>query len=288
MNAQVEFRDKFIAFVDILGFSSKVEQAEKGEELHLSDLIDFCSALAQRDHTKGIAEYGPTTCPESSRISRGLDYEVTQVSDCAVISAEVSPAGIVHLVQHVSACAFRLLRSGIMVRGYVTRGRIFHRGNQFMGTGYQKAISEEKQVGAFRWPLDETATPFVEVDPVVVDYVNKDTDKCVRDVFKMWSNTDENGITAIFPFKRLIQLAEDFALSDLEKCRENVEVVENWIFDFLHKLDLQLQRAERGANEKAKYYRLFLYEQLNECDKLKKDLDLLGQPSVRISVSQKR
>ena len=115
----------------------------------------------------------------------------------------------------------------------------------------------------------------------------KDTDKCVRDVFKMWSNTDENGITAIFPFKRLIQLAGDFALSDLEKCRQNVEVVKNWIFDFLHKLDLQIQSAERGANEKAKYYRLFLYEQLNACDKLKKDLDLFGQPSVRISVSPK-
>ena len=288
MTSQIEFSDKFIAFVDILGFSSKVEKAEKGEDLQLSDLIEFCSALAQRDYTNQIAESGPRICPESSCISPRLDYEVTQVSDCAVISAEVSPSGIVHLVQHVSACAFRLLRSGIMVRGYITRGRIFHKDNQFMGTGFQKAVIEEKAVGAFRWPLDDTATPFVEVDPAVVEYINQDTDKCVRDVFKMWSSTDENGIAAIFPFKRLIQLAEDFAFSDREKCRKNVEVVENWIYDFLHRLDMQVQRAERGANEKAKYYRLFLYEQLSECDKLKKDLDLLAQPAVRVTVPPTR
>ena len=267
MTSQIEFRDKFIAFVDILEFSSKVEQAEKGEDVQLADLIELCSALAQRDHTFGIAEYGLTICPESPCISRSLDCEVTQVSDCAVISAEVSPAGIVHLVQHVSACAFRLMRSGVMVRGYITRGRIFHNGNQFMGTGYQKAVNEEKHIGAFRWLLDETATPFVEIDPAVVGYVNKDTDKCVQDVFGMWSNTDENGITAIFPFNRLIQLAESFAIGEIDEWKNNVEKVENWIFNFLHRLDFQMQRAGWKANEKAKYYRLYLYEQLDACDR---------------------
>ena len=160
MTSEPQLREKFIAFVDILGFESKVEAVEKGE-LRLSDLLGYCSKLAQESHTKDIAEHGPMICPKSKFKSQGLDYEVTQVSDCAVISAEVSPAGVINLLHHVSASVFGLMTKGIMVRGYISRGNIFHRNNQFIGTGYQNALHKEKEVGAFRFQLDETSTPFV-------------------------------------------------------------------------------------------------------------------------------
>lgn len=270
MTSEPQFHDKFIAFVDILGFESKVEAVEK-HELRLSDLLEYCSKLSQKSHVKNIAEFGPIICPESRYKSRDLDYEVTQISDCAVISAEVSPAGVINLLQHVSACVFGLMAKGIMVRGYVSRGNIFHRNNQFIGTGYQNALRKEKEVGAFRFPLDETSTPFVEIDPVVVKYIKEETDQCVQDVFNGLSREDENGIAVIFPFQRLSDLAGG-NIMDEEECKKNLSVIRGWINDFLEKLDEQSPPSDSKANRKSSYYKRFLKEQLNECNHIEEFL----------------
>ena len=158
MNSEPQLYEKFIAFVDILGFESTVESLERPQGAQLSDLLKFCSKLAQESHKKNVADHGPVICPESRYNSRDLDYEVTQVSDCVVVSTEVSPAGIMNLLQHVSACVFGLMTKGVMVRGYITRGNIYHRGGQFIGSGYQNAWRMEKNVKAFRLPLDPTST----------------------------------------------------------------------------------------------------------------------------------
>lgn len=191
MRPEALLQDKFVAFVDILGFQSKVNSLEECEGFGLSDLLELCSKLSQKSHVDSIAEYGPVICPESQCTSRGLSYEVTQISDCAIISVEISPAGIINLLQHVSACVFGLLTRGVMVRGYLTRGSIYHRDNQFIGTGYQHALQMEKEVSAFRMPTDSTSTPFVEIDADVVKYVREETDRCVKEIFNRLTKEDD-------------------------------------------------------------------------------------------------
>ncbi len=280
MTTEALLQDKFVAFVDILGFESKVDSLEEGEGPGLSDLLELCSKLSQKSHVDGITEYGPVICPASRYTSRGLDYEVTQVSDCAVISAEVSPAGIINLLQHVSACVFGLLTRGVMVRGYVTRGAIYHRENQFIGKGYQHAFQKEKQVSAFRLSTDSTSTPFVEIDADVVKYIKEETDQCVREIFKRLTKEDDNGIAVVFPFYKLSNLAGQ-NIGDEEKCRESLKVVRKWIADFLEKLNAQSPSSDTRANSKAVYYRNFLKEQLEECDQIEELLHTLKQPAVK-------
>lgn len=280
MTAGPQLQDKFIAFVDILGFESKVESLETHDGTNLSDLLEFCSTLSQQSHTTSIAHYGPIICPASRYISRDLDYEITQVSDCAVISVEISPAGAINLLQHVSACAFGLMTKGIMVRGYVTRGTIYHRNNQFIGTGYQNAFRKEKQVSAFRFPLDESATPFVEIDPAIVKYVKEETDQCVRKIFKRLTKEDDNGITVVFPFRGLADLAGQ-NIGDEETCRRSLNVVREWIADFLKQLSSQSSCSESGAAQKSMYYKKFLEAQLDECTRIEEALKLMKEPAVR-------
>ena len=269
MTPEPQFQDKFIAFVDILGFKSKVEAVEKGKGLRLSDLLEYCSKLAQPAHTRDISDHGPMICPESRYKCRDLDYEVTQISDCAVISVEVSPAGVINLLHHVSASVLGLLKNGTMVRGYVSRGNIFHRDNQFMGTGYQDALRKEREVKAFRLPLDGTSTPFVEINPVVVKYIKTETDQCVREIFNRLSREDENGITVIYPFQRLSNLVgED--IMDAKNCKESLDVVRGWIKQFIAKLDSQSPHSDSEANQKAQYYRRLLNEQLEACNTIER------------------
>lgn len=90
----IEFKDKFIGFVDILGWEKKVEAAEAGTGLSLAELIDVLKELGTPEDQSRFEQYGPMTCPASTYIQRDLDFRLTQVSDCVIVSSEISPAGV--------------------------------------------------------------------------------------------------------------------------------------------------------------------------------------------------
>ncbi len=95
-----EFRDKFIGFVDILGFKQMVAAAAAGTGMSLTELLECLKRLGAPEDQEHFRKYGPTTCPGSIYVQRDLDFQLSQVSDCVVVSSEVSPAGVINLVHH--------------------------------------------------------------------------------------------------------------------------------------------------------------------------------------------
>lgn len=95
MSSRAQFKDKFIAFVDVLGFKSLVESAEAGTSLSLDELLEILEGLASNDQRSTFDKYGPKVCPNSPRIDRSIDFRITQVSDSLIVSSEVSPAGVI-------------------------------------------------------------------------------------------------------------------------------------------------------------------------------------------------
>ena len=281
MTGEPEFREKFIAFVDILGFEAKVADAAGHEELQLADLLGFCASLSQEAHTKDIADVGPMICPESPCVARNLDYQVTQISDCAIISAEVSPAGVINLLHHVASAVFGLMMKGIMVRGYISRGNIYHTDHQVIGPGYLEALRKEKEVVAFGLPHDTTSTPFVEIDPAVVSYVKHETDACVRELFKEMTREDSRGKAAIFPFQRLSDIVGG-NIMNAELCKESLKITREWIGIFLQRLNAQAPASNLEASQKSIYYKRLLEEQLEHCDHIEDFLRRLREPAVRL------
>jgi hypothetical protein len=93
-----EFENKFIAFVDRLGFKTFVANAEKGTSPTLAQLLETTSLLGSGDERARFEKYGPTCCPHAPRIDRNLDFRVTQITDCAIVSAEVSAAGAINII----------------------------------------------------------------------------------------------------------------------------------------------------------------------------------------------
>ena len=177
----MEFKEKFIGFVDILGFKELVQASEGGTGKPLLELLEMLKKLGSLEDRKQFNKYGPTICPESTYVKRDLDFQLTQVTDCVIVSSEVSPAGVINLINHCWDVVIKLLKEGIMCRGYITRGSIYHTDTQFLGSGYQEAY--EKEVTAFKCEADERGTPFVEVDPVVCNYVRNSDDECVKKCF---------------------------------------------------------------------------------------------------------
>ncbi len=194
----VHAKDKFIAFIDVLGFTNLVEQAE-AEGGDFTRALELAAALGDRGDSDIYKDLGPTTCPCSTYVAKDLDFQLTQISDCVVVSAEVSPAGLVNLISHCSGIAIRLLQKGALCRGFITRGAIHHEPGQFIGTGYMNAYKREAEVAFLRADEAEKGTPFIQIDEVVLDYAANHTDRCVQEQLARATRSDGE-YRAIYPF----------------------------------------------------------------------------------------
>lgn len=197
-----KFEERFIAFIDILGFKSMVEASESGSGRPIAELIALMADLGTAELKAERVGLGRSICPMSDRLTAHAGFEITQASDCAIVSTEISPAGAITILEHCWKAAMALLRKGVLIRGYVTRGSVHHAGSVFLGTGYHSAYQREQGVTAFRLDGEEVGTPFVEIDPVVQDYIRTATDSCVREMTERMTRS-AGDVMAIFPFRRL-------------------------------------------------------------------------------------
>ncbi len=281
---ETEFKEKFIGFVDILGFKNLVEAAERGTGMPLREILGLVKELGTSEDRMEFIKYGPTTCPGSKYVQRDLDFRLTQISDCVVVSVEVSPAGVINLVKHCWGAVIKLLAKGVMCRGYITRGSVYHTDTQVIGTGYQEAYSKECLVTAFRREADERGTPFVEVDPVVCDYVRDQGDSCVKEMFSRFVKED-GSVTAIFPFQRLQHsfiigdyLEHKFDPKEERQFNRNImSMIENMKECVMSLVD----RSKPDALSKASHYIAALDAQLDVCKKTDEMIDMLETPFPR-------
>jgi hypothetical protein len=278
--SDTDFKDKFIAFVDVLGFKKLVEAAETGTGMPLSNLLEVLKEFGGPKDRKIYEQYGPKVCPNSTYIHRDLGFRITQISDCVIVSSEVSPAGVINLVGHCWGAVIQLLTKGIMCRGYITRGSVYHTDDQIMGSGYQKAYGQESQVTAFKREAKERGTPFVEIDPVVCGYVRDHGDSCVKEMFSRYVKTDGE-VTALFPFQRL---AHSFIIAGLgytfdpeheKQFNQNTRLM---IQNLKERVMALVDRSNPSAVSKAEHYMAALDAQLEECARTDEMIDMLCSP----------
>jgi hypothetical protein len=171
-----------------------------------------------------------------------------------------------------------------MCRGYITKGRVFHTETQIIGTGYQRALENEKDVAAFKREADERGTPYVEVDKAVTDYVTSCGDWCVKEMFSRCVKSDGE-ISAIFPFKRL---AHRFVIEgaghpfDADRERRANANVRSTIRQTKERVQSFVDQSNSSAVRKADHYVAALDAQLVQCDKTDSFIDAMmssGAPS---------
>jgi hypothetical protein len=271
--------DKFIGYVDLLGFTQLVELAETGVGRSAAEINDLARLLGSPAQRNEYEEHGPIICPESAYINRNLDFRLTQITDCIIVSAEISPAGIINLVQQCWIAVFRVLKAGYMCRGYITKGKIFHIDGQFFGSGYLEAVNKEKGVAAFKRHADERGTPFVEIDPVVSAYI-RDCDACVKEMYERFVRTEGN-VDAIFPFQAL---AHSFMLGGFgskfepERERASIDNMRKDIKKLMDGIRRSVDPSNVSAVRKSEHYLGALEAQLRMCDESEDLLGALEQP----------
>jgi hypothetical protein len=261
-----------------MGFEALV-RASDSDPLAVAQIVELQNDLHCKDIAGVLATRGPMICPCAPWLEKSLDFQVTQVSDSLLVSAEVSPAGLINLLNQCFVAVFRLLQKGHMCRGYVKRGIIYHDKDRFIGSGFIDAYGKEKLVSIFKRDDDDVGTPFVEIDPEVVAYVKACGDDCVKKIFDRMTKSDGE-MTAIFPFKRLghsFLIAAPGMSFDAEKERKSVNVVRTWIRDFKRDIAKHIDPTNKKAIRKSEHYLNALDAQLSNCDVTDKMIGTLSK-----------
>jgi hypothetical protein len=128
------YENRYVAFVDILGFSSLVRQITKDPLLY-GEIIDTLT-LMQKHSAQDLQQ------PDSS-------FLVHYFSDGVVLSIPVSAEGLWQLLLSIDALSSNLLQKGIFARGGVAKGLVHHDEKIMFGEGFLDAYYLESEVAKY-------------------------------------------------------------------------------------------------------------------------------------------
>jgi hypothetical protein len=124
---QDEYKDRYVAFLDLLGFKALVCAAENDESEHFR-LREVLERLNQ------------TLCNNSL-----CGFRFTHFSDCIIITCDSVPEALIQIFASVDILTRNLLQYDVLVRGGITRGGAFHSSQYVYGTAVSRAAVIENR-----------------------------------------------------------------------------------------------------------------------------------------------
>ena len=137
----IVFKQHVVAYLDILGFSEFIEQAENNKSGELKNLEKLLfSIIPKKIQLDGF----------ESRFPDELEIKCLSSSDSIIISAPVD-TNISHYYPSLFSISIKaiqiahaLLEIGFLVRGALSVGNAYRSESNIVGTGYQDAVNGEK------------------------------------------------------------------------------------------------------------------------------------------------
>ena len=147
----MEFSPHAVAYLDILGFSRFVAEAETNQ-----DKLELLDKLFNEVIPREISSEG-----RNSEYPENLGLKCLSYSDSIVVSAPISdkspyPALIAVSIKSIQI-AHALLDMGFLVRGGIAVGNVHRTDSNILGTGFQEAVEREKTTNHPQIVLTESA-----------------------------------------------------------------------------------------------------------------------------------
>jgi len=169
-----DFKDSLVAFVDVLGFDKRVRDISCRESFFELGKLLYA--------TKATAE----ALSKSDDVLKG--FNVTAISDSIIVTIPFNdPICTVGMLQVLHNIQYEMLGTDFktLVRGHISRGKVYHKNGLIFGPGYSDAYkSEQKMGGAPRIVLDSNivsdaklvidSLPEGDKSITVFDYLKKD------------------------------------------------------------------------------------------------------------------
>jgi hypothetical protein len=123
-----DYKELYIAFLDLLGFKSQVEDAESDPAAH--------------DKLRTVLDLVRKSLCEVPSINFRLNY----FSDCIVLSGERTPQGLWEMFNSICTLTSNLMQHDVLIRGGVAAGPVHHSRDFLYGSAYNRAYKLESEV----------------------------------------------------------------------------------------------------------------------------------------------
>jgi len=147
MSIFTEYRNRYCAYIDILGFQQLIAGLEGGNTQYRT--IKKALRTIHRPQTMLDHKF------------EGSDFRAQSISDAVVISTDFNSQGLSHLFYAVEQLAMPLLHEGFLIRGAIVAGKLTHLDQTVFGEALVKAYRLESEVVRF---------PRIMVASEIVDY----------------------------------------------------------------------------------------------------------------------
>jgi hypothetical protein len=159
MNHRVtEYKEKIVAFIDILGFENIVRRLASDPDL-------FCALKSALKRIKDVEHEG-----------RKHNLEVSVFSDSIVVTAHKTE--FLGLMNTVVWLQRELLQAGIFIRGGMAVGPVYHENGILFGEGMLSAYRLESKAAIY--PRIVFSNQLAEIDPNVTSFVTEADSDSVR------------------------------------------------------------------------------------------------------------
>jgi hypothetical protein len=128
--AKKGYEERYLAFVDILGFSNIVARSENDDGL-VGNLSAALHGISRR---------------VANARSTALGLEATALSDTVVLSVPTSAEGLLHMMQTIDDLSMDLLSLKMLFRGAVVKGKLLHTAGAIFGPALLYAYKLETTV----------------------------------------------------------------------------------------------------------------------------------------------
>jgi hypothetical protein len=133
------YSERYVAFVDILGFSNHVRQSEHSPS-EAQKLVNIMGRISNRWADEGLLH---------THTVLGDDFKSQSFSDCTVMSEAATPKGLHYLLFMVTQFALDLLANGFLFRGGIAKGALHHSDAAVFGPAFLKAYDLEQNVADY-------------------------------------------------------------------------------------------------------------------------------------------
>lgn len=132
----MEFENRAVAFIDVLGFKALVNEAVESEQAkqQLVDLVALLEAAIPRLND-GV----------DAAVPRKLIPRHLYISDCIILSAPLTDSerswynGVSIVVMRAIQLSHFFLNKGYLIRGGISAGKVWHTESNIIGPAYQEA-----------------------------------------------------------------------------------------------------------------------------------------------------
>jgi hypothetical protein len=153
LEEKIYYEDRLIAFIDILGFSNMVEQSD-GDLSKFQMILDFVTDLQQsvkdryefqqyhEEHMKIIKR---NSIFKDKEYENPSEFDYALFSDSAVLTMKFQESqSLVSLVSDIGLLQAKYMARGMLLRGGITYGKVYHKDSVCFGPGFIKAYELER------------------------------------------------------------------------------------------------------------------------------------------------